>query len=63
VQENKRTKVVSFRVPEEDFQRIERAAGRRKKQRAEFVKGIFMPVFNQIADMEKPERKPAVVTS
>jgi predicted DNA-binding protein len=55
MKENKRTKIISFRVPEDTAEKIDKTARERGKIRAVFVKDTFMPVFRQIANLPEPE--------
>jgi predicted DNA-binding protein len=55
MKENKRTKIVSFRVPETMAEQIDKTARERGKIRSTFVKETFMPVFRQIANLPEPE--------
>jgi predicted DNA-binding protein len=55
MKENKRTEIISFRVPEEIAEKIDKTARERGKFRSTFVKETFMPVFRQIANLPEPE--------
>jgi predicted DNA-binding protein len=43
-----KTAVISFRVPVEMVEKVDRQAKRAKKVRAEFVKGLFVPTFEML---------------
>jgi predicted DNA-binding protein len=60
--DRQKTEVVSFRVPKDVFEHIEVEAERRGKVRADFVKEIFLPVFRQIANIEKQDKEPVLET-
>lgn len=44
---NRKTKIVSFRVLEELFEKIEEVAKEEEKERADLVKELFVPAFEQ----------------
>jgi predicted DNA-binding protein len=53
------TEVISFRVPKETAERIDKQAKKVKKKRAQFVKSIFLPTFEILADNGKAPAKTA----
>lgn len=52
-----KTAVISFRVPVDVAERVDRQAKKVKKVRAEFVKGLFLPNFEMLFPTPEPSVK------
>ena len=50
---NKPTKILSFRVSEELFEKVNKQAEREKKSRTEFAKTLFLPAFELHLETKK----------